>query len=280
MIRAALAFTTSLVFLLSLCCFTGLVRFPFSGYATIDYAGADIVDEALIAHEDSDFNARKPENYVDVDPISAALADHGDNQFVLRRISTKMTKDMQLKRVEAMKEASWKIANEKAREEHPWDDLPEGMPTHDGRMISSADLVSGNINPEPSAQSYALSSVRNTFTNLPQLQRQAAQPAQQRGDTVDPMAVADLDGALDSHEELHAARAPRQGPMPAAVTSRGGAAKGHGNGMVHQGFVTGDHLRVQPKEYYHEMKRFLPSSDGRLISPFEWFQTGGRGYSR
>ena len=171
---------------------------------------------------------------------------------------------------------------EKAREEHPWDDLPEGMPTRDGRMVSSADLVSGNIKPE--TQSYALSSGRTTpvaFNKLPQFQRQTVR---QRGGTVDPMALAELDSVFDSHggspEEQRAARASRQGQIPVAAASRGEvSARGHRSGAVHQGFVTGDHLRVQPKEYYHEMKRFLPSSDGRLISPFEWFQTGGRGYS-
>jgi hypothetical protein len=277
--------TTSLVVISALCCLSGLVRFPFLASATTDLEGTDFLNEALIAHAHDDsviVNARQPETYDHADPVSEALADHGDTQFLVPKISSKMTEDVQRKRIEALKEASWNIANKKAREEHPWDDLPEGMPTRDGRMISPVDLVSG-MKPQPPNQNYALSSVRTSFSKLPQFQRQ---PVPQHGDTMDPMVMADLDSVFDAHEgpqdEQHipaTARASRKGPVPAAARGDG-SAPGHGGSAVHQGFVAGDHLRVQPKEYYHEMKRFLPSSDGRLISPFEWFQTGGRGYTR
>ena len=42
-----------------------------------------------------------------------------------------------------------------------------------------------------------------------------------------------------------------------------------------QGFVTGDRLEVTADEYHRRMHYYMPSSDGRLVSPFEWFQAAG-----
>lgn len=54
------------------------------------------------------------------------------------------------------------------------------------------------------------------------------------------------------------------------------AAPDAAKGGSHQGFVTGDHLRVTADEYHREMRYYMPSSDGRLVSPFEWFKEMGR----
>ena len=251
----------------------------------MDYEGTNFVDEALITHEDtSSKHAVKAGAYDHEDPISAALADHGDSQFALRRISSKVSKETQAQLAEARKEVSWKIANEKAREEHPWDDLPEGMPTRDGRMISAADLASGNDSNSIATNSYALQSVRSAskFIKSTEHVRRSGADGLDSADDIDPTAVAALDGALFAHEGERSRPVPSQAedsPHP-HQTSRKAADSRNAGKPMHQGFVTGSHLRVTPKEFYHEMKRFLPSSDGRLISPYEWFQTGGHGYSR
>ena len=260
-------------------------------YATSDDYGTSFIDEALLTHESNSHSKSSGDNQNSdkFDPITSALADVEVKHKVIQRISSKMTKQMQEKLLAAEKEESWRIANEKSREDHPWDDMPEGMPTHDGRMISAADLASGNLSPEQTADSYALRSVQSAqkfIIENAQKHRRAGRST--AGDAVDPTAVADLDGALVNHEGdrddaeyRHVRESPPQARRVPQTASRSneGRTGPTSKQQQHQGFVYGSHLRVTPKEFHHEMKRFLPSSDGRLISPFEWFQTGGAGYS-
>lgn len=43
-----------------------------------------------------------------------------------------------------------------------------------------------------------------------------------------------------------------------------------------QGFTGNMHLRVSPQEFKREMERYMPDANGRLVSPYEWFQKMGQ----
>jgi hypothetical protein len=286
----AILISVCMIFMTALCSY--YAGGSFSGHRTVDFEGTDFLNDALVTHEDASSTSHAGKGFHDdSDPIAAALADHGDSQFVQRRLKSKVTEKMLAKLAEERKEASWRVANEKAREEHPWDDTPEGMPTKDGRMISAADMASGMDSETPNANSYALQSIRSAAQFI-KAKEQQARHASKPGlyGSVDPTAVSALDGALVDHEgDRSRAGSPQQARASPntrryvrndAGPNAGPQAAGPQGAPTHQGFVTGSHLRVTPKEFYHEMKRFLPSSSGRLISPFEWFQTGGQGYSR
>mmetsp|Transcript_26060 Transcript_26060/g.85734 ORF Transcript_26060/g.85734 Transcript_26060/m.85734 type:complete len:105 (+) Transcript_26060:626-940(+) len=62
------------------------------------------------------------------------------------------------------------------------------------------------------------------------------------------------------------ARAKQAGGEQARATQAGGE----------QGFVTGSLLRVTPSEFHREMRRYMPSANGKLVSAFQWFESAGR----
>lgn len=70
-------------------------------------------------------------------------------------------------------------------------------------------------------------------------------------------------GVQQQQQRVQQARQGRAGAKPSL------------QGGKTQGFVTGDHLRVSPDEYHREMRYYMPSSDGRLMSPFQWFKSMG-----
>lgn len=109
------------------------------------------------------------------------------------------------------------------------------------------------------------------------------------GGIVDPEAVSDLNKGLAEHaaenqrEEKEAENSSQQIPMPEEKEAQWGgmpAVKPYevnpklagGN----QGFVTGSLLRVSAAEYHQRMHNYMPSADGHLISPFDWFQSMGK----
>jgi len=173
--------------------------------------------------------------------------------------------------------------------DHPWDmQDPEGMPTPDGRLLSAAQFVAEAGTTSPSAP-HSVKSIK------------MADNVMAGGGTMDPNMDKDLESAFATHEDLRvpmpkdvAPSAPvrqavaQQQPNPWANSAQPGPPVPHsharakamaegpqGSGAAMQGFTTGSLLRVTPEEFHREMKRYMPSSDGHLVSPYEWFKSIG-----
>jgi len=170
--------------------------------------------------------------------------------------------------------------------DHPWDLAnPEGMPMPDGSMESAAAM-------------YARAGAAQPPATKPKNERLQADAVMAGGGSEDPRALLDLSQGLEQHEaqpqRVKSSQPvwgiPAAAPAPAARPQQqegvqdpqrrvqqsveGGVAKVKGSGP--QGFVTGDHLRVSAKEYHREMETYMPSADGRLLSPFQWFKSMGK----
>ena len=268
-----------------------------------DLEMTDPVAAALSAHALASSYRGRIHALKTFDPVTAALQAHGEVPSRTESIlaSTKASK-AEL-RAKALKALAWKAAIEKGREEHPWDDIPEGLPQSDGSIVPAADFVDGAgqrdlgaVQQQPHQQA----------APVHQAARQIA-AATTAHDAVDPSAEWGLESAITDHEDDGRAAPPHErasahqrgsrreqesggeeplGPRstiakgPGAGPSAAGAGSGQGGAGQgsHQGFVTGSPLRVTPEEFHREMRRYLPSSTGKLISPFEWFQTGGKGF--
>lgn len=162
--------------------------------------------------------------------------------------------------------------------DHPWDLInPEGMPMSGGRMESAAKMVAlaGESTSVPTAEAKTL----------------VADVVMAGGGTLDPRAMLDLSEGIQEHEGMrgNAHHRPQRRSeqqedeqeisLPRAVMTdaqRAEALPSSGLRGQTQGFEAGDHLKVSASEYHHEMRRYMPSSSGRLISPFEWFTEAGR----
>jgi hypothetical protein len=218
----------------------------------MDFSKADYLDEALVAHEEISEQRSNTNHAIKMDPISEALADHGDTKSVFLRFDSKPSEELRRKRAEAIRRASWQLAYLKAREEHPWDDTPEGLPTKDGRMISAAAMADGVD--DDSVTNYAMESLQSVNSSPPQPRASSARaaPVSAASGAVDPGAISSLFSAISHHEGT-----PRSRPEAPARAQRG-AASAQEQGQrepLHQGFVFGSKLRVTPKEFYHQAGR-------------------------
>eukprot|EP00281_Chroomonas_sp_CCMP1168_P032428 CAMPEP_0206242002 /NCGR_PEP_ID=MMETSP0047_2-20121206/16816_1 /ASSEMBLY_ACC=CAM_ASM_000192 /TAXON_ID=195065 /ORGANISM="Chroomonas mesostigmatica_cf, Strain CCMP1168" /LENGTH=275 /DNA_ID=CAMNT_0053666975 /DNA_START=12 /DNA_END=839 /DNA_ORIENTATION=- len=155
----------------------------------------------------------------------------------------------------------------------PVQQLAEGKPTQE---LSFWDLVN------PTGQ---------TGAPAPPVPASAqAEAVMSGGGTVDPEAMMDLEKGLKEHEQPgqgEQQQAASQGPAQSAAwddsaeqasagleLSEAGERARRAGGS--QGFVTGSTLKVSADEYHQQMRTYMPSADGKLISPFKWFQAAGK----
>jgi len=243
-------------------------------------------------------------------PVAEALASH-----------ERATPYVSQKKIAAKKiEVEHRALNDPAKQhfaDHPWDSgNPEGMPTKDGRLISAYRMVqlagrpvapvAGMVIADPDSRRAGGFGVAQPVMSAAAVARTRAAAVMSGGGTEDPLALTDLDAALNSHETMRPAAVAPQQPageqltMPSQRAARPQAAQaaqsahvaqaraaGASDGAIraaalkkapfhaHQGFTTGSLLRVTPTEFHREMKYDLPTADGRLVSPFEWFKQVG-----
>jgi hypothetical protein len=161
--------------------------------------------------------------------------------------------------------------------DHPWDLFnPEGMPMPDGSMESAAALVAQAGNSVPLHAQAA--------PQTAEAKRLEADTVMAGGGTVDPRAMLDLSEGLREHESIDGGAAQQQ-PQVAAQQQQQQAAQFQAQQAQassaapmqdgKQGFVTGSRLQVSADEYHRRMHYYMPSTNGKLISPFEWFQAAG-----
>jgi len=72
--------------------------------------------------------------------------------------------------------------------------------------------------------------------------------------------------AQSTQPQAHGTAKESAAQIRAKLAAQGGA----------QGFTLGSHLRVTPDEFHREMKRYMPDASGRLVSPYQWFQSMGK----
>jgi len=153
--------------------------------------------------------------------------------------------------------------------DHPWDLAnPEGMPTMDGKMMSAAQMFDQAGNPPMLQQKKSTAG-----------QRKQGKERMYRDESHKAEIDAVFGSVLQRRNVVRPYQASerRETAQPDGESQRATRVKGkQARGDKAQGFVTGSLLRVTPEEFHREMRRYMPSANGKLMSPFEWFESAGR----